>query len=280
MVESHARHRDFTRNGPLYACCTTSDRTLPPRLVGPTGVDRLEAKRDPSQALLTAVRIVVLMGVLSLSLLAGCGDAPGPPSRLPSVEGPERASPPLAPEFAEVPNVEGEDGQDAVDTLEAEGFTVSFSQDDGRDPAGCTVDSQDPIGEAEPGTEIVLELNCRQVDWENQEGEDWESFSTAYSTGWDEGCEEAFSLSPDGTLHSEDDQQFTTLDCPSAEDPPFTDVPSEVPDDPEAVGQELGVHDGCVSVFEDLSLSGELYYGDDVFSANDCPQARVLLDGS
>jgi hypothetical protein len=175
-------------------------------------------------------------------------------------------------ELATVPDVTGEDGAEAVDMLETEGFLVSLGDEEGRDPSGCLVEDQDELGEVELGTEVVLTLDCRQVDWENQEGEDWELFSEAYASGWDEGCEEAFSLSVDGTLYYDEDE-FTSTDCElnNPGDATSAEIPSDVPDDPESAGQELGVTDGCTSAFEDLSLDGTLYYGDEAFDASYCP---------
>jgi hypothetical protein len=171
-----------------------------------------------------------------------------------------------------VPDVIGEDGADAVDTLESEGLYVSFSEDDGRDPSGCTVEDQDETGEVDAETEVILTLDCRQVDWENQEGEDWDLFNEAYATGWDEGCDEAFTNSPDGSLYY-DEEEFTSTDCQlnNPGDATSSDIPPDVPDDPESEGEDLGITDGCTSAFEDLSYDGSLYYGDEAFDSRYCP---------
>ena len=170
--------------------------------------------------------------------------------------------PPPEPDLIEVSDVTGEDGQDAVDTLEAEGFTVDFTEDSGRDPAGCEVLSQDLEGEAEAEAEVLLELDCRQVDWENQDGEDWELFSTAYDSGFEAGCADVFFEYGDRALYTDDGDEVTDLDCPSA-DVFSADVPGDVPDDPEVEGDVLGRSDGCEALFEDVAFYGSLHSSDD-----------------
>jgi hypothetical protein len=175
-------------------------------------------------------------------------------------------------ELVEVPDVTDEDGADAVSSLEDAGFSVSLTEDDGRDATGCTVTDQDPIGEAEDGADIQLTLDCRQIDWDNQTGEDWDAFNEAYSTGWDEGCDEAFDNSPDGSLYY-DGEEFTSMDCQGNNpgDATSADIPADVPDDPTVDGEELGVSDGCASAFDDLSPEAVLYYGEDGYDSSYCP---------
>ena len=82
--------------------------------------------------------------------------------------------------------------------------------------SGCTVEAQDPVGGAEgfEGDEVTLTIDCRQVDWENQEGDVWDDFTWGYEDGFDQGCQALFDLSPDGSLY-EGDSEYTSLDCPT-----------------------------------------------------------------
>ena len=110
-------------------------------------------------------------------------------------------------------------------------------------------------------------------EWAYQEGDYWQLFSDAYDSGWDTGCDVAFEGSPDGYLYDQGDQ-YSADDC-YANNPydasSGSDVPAEIPDDPEAAGDELGQHDGCVSAFEDLTLYGVLNYGADSYDESVCP---------
>lgn len=187
----------------------------------------------------------------------------------------EPASDPAAdeePMVVDVPDLTGEDGADAVSELEDLGLTVSFEEDNGRDASGCEVLSQDTVGDADPGSDVILELDCRQVDWENQTGEDWDTFNSSYSDGWDSGCDDAFNNSPDGSLYY-DEEEFTASDCQNQNpgDATSADIPPDVPDDPAYDGEQLGETDGCDSAFRDLSPDGTyLYYGDDQYDNSYC----------
>ena len=177
------------------------------------------------------------------------------------------------PTLVDVPDVTAEDGADAVSTLEDLGLTVSFAEEDGRDPSGCEVEDQDVIGDADPESDVTLTLDCRQVDWEARTGVDWEAFNSSYSSGWDAGCDLAFSVSPDGSLY-EDDREFTASDCQinNPGDASSADIPTDAPDDPVSDGEELGTTDGCESAFDDLPYGGyALYYGDDSYDSSSCP---------
>lgn len=211
---------------------------------------------------LRSALLVLLVG----ALFAGCAsEADSPPAEEPAAE----QAPPAEPELVEVPDVTGMDGQEAVDSIEAEGLYASHDEDD---PAGCTVEVQDETGEVDPGTEVILTLDCRQRDWENREGEDWDLFSASFAVGAGEGCEALFSLSPDGTLYA-DDNEYTWTDCSLAtdDDPESAgvDIPEEVPDDPEAGGESLGFDHGCNALF-DAELVDALFYGTEGFTADDC----------
>ena len=182
------------------------------------------------------------------------------------------------PALVTVPDVTGEDGDSAQSDLESEGLTAAFDPIDPADPRGCTVTDQDPVAYTELDTEVdstdvILTVECPQLDWLAQDGDPWDEFNQAYVAGWDSGCAIAFGASPNGTLY-EDDMAYTSIDCElnNPGDASSTDIPPDVPDDPTSTGTALGARDGCVSAFDDLSMSGSLNYGDQSFSSSDCPQ--------
>jgi hypothetical protein len=164
-------------------------------------------------------------------------------------------------------------GADAVSELEDAGLMASLEDQDGLsrdDGAGCTVEDQDPAGgdTAVADDEVMLTLDCRQVDWDSEEGGVWDEFTSGYESSFDEGCQTLFDLTPNGSLY-EDDTEYTDLDCPSA-DVSNADKPTDVPDDPENEGRDLGFEDGCDAIFDDVALSFELYNGDESYTADDC----------
>jgi PASTA domain len=180
----------------------------------------------------------------------------------------------------EVPDVVSEDGASATSDLEDAGFTATLvdqageERDDGSD---CTVDDQEPTGgdEGVEGDEVTVTLDCRQADWDNQEGDVWDEFTVGYESGFADGCDALFGLSPDGSLY-EGDIEYTSADCPDP-DALGADYPADVPDDPEAEGTDLGLEDGCDAIFNEVALSSELYHGEDVYTADDCKvQAGVI----
>jgi hypothetical protein len=146
----------------------------------------------------------------------------------------------------EVPDVNGEDGADAVLEIEDVGLLASLEDQDGLsgdDGSGCTVEDQVPAGgdTAAEGDEVALTLDCRAADWDSEEGAVWDEFTAGYETGFDEGCRALFELTPNGSLY-EGDTEYTDLDCPSA-DVSNADKPGDVPDDPESEGHDLGFDD-------------------------------------
>lgn len=219
-------------------------------------------------------RRLLLAALLGLALGAcGSDSTDSPPQDEPAGEEPGQFETPEEEEhFVEVPDVTGMDGQEAVDEIEAEGLTASHDE---LDPAECTVEDQDETGEVEPDTEVVLTLDCRQRDWDNREGDEWDLFKSSFAVGTTDGCEALFSLSPDGSLYSDDDE-YTSTDCTLAtdDDPESAgvEIPEEVPEDPESVGRSLGFDHGCAALFE-AELIDELYYGTDAFTADDCVAA-------
>lgn len=179
----------------------------------------------------------------------------------------------------EVADVSGEDPEDAIATLEAEGLIAEAAPDGGdedfadvNDLAGCDLLGQEPeAGTAvSEGDVVTLFVDCRQADWEDQAGDEWGAFTDALATAGDEGCEALFGLSPDGSLYS-DGTEYTDLDCPvsGSVDPDDVDVPVTVPDDPDAVGAELGFDAGCQAFFDDAGLDA-LFHGTEGFDVDQC----------
>lgn len=204
--------------------------------------------------------------------LASCSSATGSPDE----QGDAVAAGDSGTVIVTVPDVTNQDGADAESELQGEGHEVAF-EDDRSDAAGCHVTDQDPAGgtELDPdtdATEVTLTLDCRQVDWENQEGDDWETFNSTYSDGWDSGCDDLFSLSPDGATLHYDGEEFSAVDCQNGNpgDASDADMPEDVPEDAEADGEALGAADGCAYVFEELAPGGALYYGSQQFTETLC----------
>jgi hypothetical protein len=181
----------------------------------------------------------------------------------------------------EVPDVTGEDGDDAISTIETEGLTTTLADandaasfDTSRDVAGCEVTDQSPAAgdTVEEADEVEITVDCAQVDWENHEGPDWEAFDEAYDLGFDDACRMLFDSSPNGSLY-ENDSEYTVDDCwnlnpvDAAE---ASDVPTDVPDDPESAGTEVGELDGCQSLFEEEGVLS-LNYGPDSITEDECP---------
>jgi hypothetical protein len=185
-----------------------------------------------------------------------------------------------------VPDVTDQDGDDAGTQLTDAGLNVTYDPD--RDDAtGCEVTDQDPAAGAEldpqtDATNVTLTLDCRQVDWENQEGDGWDTFNAAYSDGWNSGCDSVFTASPDGdTLHY-DGEEFSSNDCQNGNpgDASSADLPEDVPDDPEVDGEALGETEGCNYVFTDVAPTGALYYGTEAFTASMCPHGGPAASAS
>lgn len=148
--------------------------------------------------------------------------------------------------------------------------------------SGCTgsSESSDPssLDGTGPGEDLSTEADAqaeedqRLADWENQEGDDWDAFDAAYTAGFDVGCENLFADSPNGSLY-EDDDEYTVSDCQNynpGDGSSASDVPVDLPDDPEAAGTEVGELDGCQALFENDGVTS-LNYGDDSVTEDDCP---------
>ena len=63
----------------------------------------------------------------------------------------------------EVPDLSDEPADDAVRRLEELGLTAGYEEEP-RDPSPCTVEEQDVVGEAEPGSEVVISVLCKLPD--------------------------------------------------------------------------------------------------------------------
>jgi hypothetical protein len=213
----------------------------------------------------------------------GCGSAS--PDNSGSVDGGEPTQDELV-----VPDVSSDDGADAVADVEQAELQPVLADanndpgfDTGRDATGCEVADQDPVAGtgAQEGDEVTISVDCAQVDWENQEGAQWEAFDEAYQAAFDDGCQQLFNQSPDGSLY-EDDTEYTAVDCQN-ENPgdasEASDIPGDVPDDPEDAATEVGQVDGCQSLFEQDSVIS-LNYGDVSYTENDCPVGEVAATPS
>jgi hypothetical protein len=119
---------------------------------------------------------------------------------------------------------------------------------------------------------VTVTVDCSRVDWDNRDGPGWEAFSDAYSSGFDDGCQELFDSSPTGSLF-ENDVEYTATDCQNdnpGDGSDASDIPDEVPDNPEAAGTQAGELDGCQALFEQDGVS-TLNYGTDTITEDDCP---------
>ena len=184
-------------------------------------------------------------------------------------------------DLVEVPDIFGSDGAEAVSSVEAEGLEVTLADagndygfDTSRDATGCEVTDQFPSGGEvlSPGEPVTITVDCGQTDWENQLGMAWAAFGEAYSSGFDEGCDALFGVSPNGSLYA-GDYEYTARDCQRlnpGDGSQASDLPADVPDEPEVAGADAGALDGCRALFEDERLS-TLNYGTDAIAADDCP---------
>jgi hypothetical protein len=111
-----------------------------------------------------------------------------------------------------------------------------------------------------------------QEEWDAQEGDAWDEFSSGYLAGWESGCDIAFEGSPDGDLYDQG-EQYSADDCYQLApwDAADADYPIYPPDDPYYEGELLGETDGCVAAFDELSSYGVLNWGEDSFDDSVCP---------
>jgi hypothetical protein len=212
------------------------------------------------------------VALLAAALVAGCGesatDRPGGAAA--------QALDAAQDVTVRVPDVIGEDVREAQDVLEKMRFLVTLDPPSG--PAGCTVGEQDPkAGETVAReTEVTILLDCRQVDWERQEGQDWDAYTTGYSTGFVRACKSLFALLPSGVLLEPDSSAEAPLRHDEAEcrneAASVDDPPPDVPDDPERAGKKRGVAAGCQTPF-DLASEVALFDGTQEYTAQDCLDA-------
>lgn len=215
--------------------------------------------------------MIVLVAAMLVS--AGCGGQPGDNGESDADVQDEDT------ELVAVPDVTGSEGDHAASEIEATGLTVTLAGSDDdedigdpRDSAeGCEVVDQTPgpMENAEPESEVELALDCRQADWDNQDGNEWSAWEAAFAEAATEGCEALFDLSPYGALRH-DDTEYTATDCGLISAPdPTGDPPSEVPEDPHSAGSGAGFDAGCQAFF-DSELIDAVYWGTDAYTAESC----------
>lgn len=226
-----------------------------------------------------AVAAAVALGALAF---AGCDSTPAS-APTPSVSEESDSAPGFddsaEDELVAVPAVVDMDGEEANSEVESNDLTATYvasSEDEDineprNDATGCSVVDQDPAAdeEVDPGSEVKLSLDCRQVDWKNQEGDEWDGYADAYEQATDEGCAALFGETRDGSLYL-DDTEYTRLDCvtsfpaEAADDPP-----SDVPDDFESEGARAGFDAGCEALFDLVGVT-ELYWGRTYYTVDNC----------
>ena len=177
---------------------------------------------------------------------------------------------------------DSDDPGDLVEDLQFEGFEVDVALESGEgvnssEVSECLLVSVNPAGSVEVGELIEVVVDCGQRDWDDRNGDAWEAFAAAYAEGYEDGCEELFDGSPDGSLYL-DGLEYTSIDCPfvselSLEVEQAASIPSEIPDAPELEGERIGRTDGCSAMLD--SVGGALYYGYDEFNETYCQDWEV-----
>lgn len=224
--------------------------------------------------------LVALAVGLAAASFAGCegGGPPAQDSNSVDHADPELPADDTVSDEIEVPDVVGDEGSSAVSDIEDTGLEaelVASSEDadigEPRDDAtDCTVMDQSPVG-GEMTTEntVELSLDCRQADWNNSTGDEWDEYTSAYIDAAEQGCRDYFDLSPNGSLY-DGDFEYSSIDCPAvSESDAERNEPADVPDDPSGDGSRDGYDFGCGAVLVEQGLSG-LYYGDEYVTASDC----------
>jgi hypothetical protein len=208
-------------------------------------------------------RTSLILLVLLCGLLVGCSTARNPENagQLEKPQKPKKPPPTL-------PDVTGMDGAEAADELESDGYTdVAFDPDPLTDGSGCSVTDQDPVGGTtwDHDSSVTLTLDCRQVDWENQEGDDWDAYTSSYSQGFSDSCGSVFDAVGE-SVYDEDPTdpysaptEYTRADCSLLDSGP-QNVPPDVPDDPRGEGYNEGVSEGCQALFDEAGFT--LYTSD------------------
>ena len=215
------------------------------------------------------VRALLGFGSIVATLLLGAGgclagsDDPGPRSSREAIA---------------VPDVRGYPWVDAATAVEDAGLAVAL---DGEriDASGCHVSRQHPAAgtEVEPGSDVTLNLDCRQIDWTRRQGRDWERFTETFARGFDDGCRKLFGFSPDGFLYR-GDKAYTALDCTRLSpgynaDSSDATIPEDVPGDPQGRGYDAGYEEGCRALLRHERL-GALHHGRAAYGTRECLAAR------
>jgi hypothetical protein len=211
-------------------------------------------------------RAVALL--LLVAALAGCGADSGP------------AKSPAPPEshLLTVPDAVRQDGAGAVRRIRAAGLTAVVEDVQGitrADPSGCTVTGEDPPAgsKARRAGDVTLTVDCRERDWEAQQGDAWQAFDEAYRSGFDSGCERLFGLSGTGFLQN-GATEYAVADCKHLnphDAGQANTIPTQLPQYPNAAGRRAGIGDGCKALFDQEAV--DQLSADDgaaLVSADDC----------
>ena len=222
------------------------------------------------------LRLAVVL--IAAALVAGCGG--GSTASGGAAAGDRDAAQDVG---VRIPDLIGDDVGEAQDALEALKFLVTLDPPSG--PKGCTVGEQEPrAGETvAPETEVTILLDCRRVEWDAQEGEDWDAYTAGYSAGFVRACKALFALAPSGVLLEQDfaseiqgqhDEAECRNEAVSTDDPP-----SDPPKEPERAGERRGVKAGCNAPFT-LASQDVLFDGSQDYTAQDCLDAVEAVSSS
>ena len=215
------------------------------------------------------VRALLGSGSLVAALLLSAGGC---------VVGSDDPGPGAAREPIAVPDVKSSPWADAATAVEDAGLAVALDAER-IDPSGCQVRRQEPAAgtDVEPGSDVTLTLDCRQIDWTSRQGRDWERFTESFARGFDDGCRELFAFSPDGFLYR-GDKAYTALDCTrlspgyNAESSDAM-IPEDVPSDPQRRGYNTGYEQGCRALLHQERID-VLHHGPAAYGAPACLAAR------
>ncbi len=114
------------------------------------------------------------------------------------------------------------------------------------------------------------------TDWTSRTGNAWQAFAGSYESGFAKGCAKLFARSTSGKL-VEQGRSYTVQDCldQSTGDAALaSNLPADPPANPVAVGQKLGIVDGCRALF-DQAGAGRLKGSGESLVAVDCENGTV-----